>query len=55
MNNNELQHPYISHIFWGHMEVDGVREGKDFKKLGAKGVPVILVGDKHLNGFSVML
>ncbi len=25
---------------------------KDFKKLGAKGVPVILVGEKRLNGFS---
>ena len=31
MNNNELQSPYISHISWGHMEVDGVGEGKDFK------------------------
>ncbi len=25
---------------------------KDYKKLGAKGVPVILVGKKRLNGFS---
>ena len=32
MNNNELQPPYISHISWGHMEIDSVGEGKDFKK-----------------------
>lgn len=31
MNNNELKSPYINHISWGHLEVDGVGAGKDFK------------------------
>ncbi|MEE9161281.1 MAG: glutaredoxin domain-containing protein [Gammaproteobacteria bacterium] len=34
-------------------DIDKSSKGKkDFKKLGAKGVPVILVGKKRLNGFS---
>ena len=34
-------------------DVEKSRKGKrDFKKLKAKGVPVILVGDQRLNGFS---
>ncbi len=31
MNNNELRSPSINHISWGHMEVDNVGVGKDFK------------------------
>ena len=31
MSNNEIKSPYINHISWGRMEVDGVGEGKDFK------------------------
>ncbi len=31
MSNDENKSPYISHISWGHMEVDGVGVGKDFK------------------------
>lgn len=31
MNKDEHHSPYINHISWGHMEVDGVGEGKDFK------------------------
>ena len=34
-------------------DIDKSSKGKkDYKKLGAKGVPVILVGKKRLNGFS---
>ncbi len=34
-------------------DVENSSKGKrDYKKLGAKGVPVILVGKKRLNGFS---
>ena len=34
-------------------DVEESRKGKrDYKKLKAKGVPIILVGDKRLNGFS---
>ena len=34
-------------------DVEKSRKGqRDFKKLRAKGVPVILVGDRRLNGFS---
>jgi glutaredoxin len=34
-------------------DVEKSSKGKrDYRKLGAKGVPVILVGDKRLNGFS---
>jgi hypothetical protein len=34
-------------------DVDKSSKGKrDFKKLGGKGVPVILVGKQRMNGFS---
>lgn len=34
-------------------DVENTAKGKrDYKKMGAKGVPVILVGSKRLNGFS---
>ncbi len=34
-------------------DVEKSSKGKrDFKKLGGKGVPVILVGSKRINGFS---
>ena len=31
MNDDEIRSPYINHISWGRMEVDGVGAGKDFK------------------------
>jgi len=31
MSNNEIRSPYINHISWGRMKVEGVGEGKDFK------------------------
>lgn len=31
MNNNQIQSPYINHVSWGRMEVDGVGIAKDFK------------------------
>ncbi len=31
MNKDEHKSPTINHISWGHMEVDGVGVGKDFK------------------------
>ena len=40
-------------IAYVEYDVEKSEKGKrDFKKLGGKGVPVILVGDKRLNGFS---
>jgi len=45
-----------NNIKYKEYDIDKSSKGKRIlKKLGAKGVPVILVGDKHLNGFSVML
>ncbi|MCZ6805302.1 MAG: glutaredoxin domain-containing protein [Proteobacteria bacterium] len=42
-----------NNIKYKEYDIDRSSKGKkDFKKLGAKGVPVILVGDKRLNGFS---
>lgn len=34
-----------------NIEEDGIAQ-RQYKKLGGKGVPVILVGDKRMNGFS---
>ena len=31
MNNDEIRSPYIDHVSWGRIEVDGVGVGKDFK------------------------
>ena len=31
MNKDEHHSPYINHISWGQMEVDGIGVGKDFK------------------------
>ncbi len=31
MNKDEHHSPYINHISWGRMEVDGISVGKDFK------------------------
>jgi len=31
MNNDKIQSPYINHVSWGRMEIDGVGIGKDFK------------------------
>ena len=42
-----------NNIQYKDYDIDKSSKGKrDYKKLGAKGVPVILVGDKRLNGFS---
>ena len=42
-----------NNIKYKEYDIDRSSKGKkDFKKLGAKGVPVILVGDKRPNGFS---
>ncbi len=39
--------PYVDY------DVETSAKGKrDYRKLGARGVPVILVGNKRLNGFS---
>ncbi len=43
----------VNNIQYKDYDIDKSSKGKrDYKKLGAKGVPVILVGDKRLNGFS---
>ena len=40
-------------IAFTEYDVEKTDKGKqDFKRLGGKGVPVILVGDRRLNGFS---
>ncbi len=40
-------------IRYKEYDVENSAKGKrDYKKLGAKGIPVILVGKKRLNGFS---
>ncbi len=40
-------------IKYKEYDIENSNKGKrDYKKLGAKGVPVILVGEKRLNGFS---
>ena len=31
MNHEEIRSPLITQLSWGHMEVDGVGAGKDFK------------------------
>lgn len=42
-----------NNIQYKDYDVDTTSKGKsDYKKLGAKGVPVILVGEKRMNGFS---
>ena len=42
-----------NNILYEEYDVEKSEKGKrDYKKLGAKGVPVILVGEKRLNGFS---
>ena len=41
-------------IDYKEYDVETSARGKsDYKKLGAKGVPVILVGKQRMNGFSV--
>jgi len=41
-------------IPFNEYDIDTSKKGKrDFKKLNARGVPVILVGKKRLNGFNV--
>lgn len=40
-------------IRYKEYDIENSEKGKrDYKKLGAKGIPVILVGKKRLNGFS---
>ena len=40
-------------IRYKEYDVENSEKGKrDYKKLGAKGIPVMLVGKKRLNGFS---
>jgi len=42
-----------NNIPYTEYDIENSEKGKrDYKKLGAKGVPVILVGKKRLNGFS---
>jgi glutaredoxin len=42
-----------NNIQYKDYDVDTTSKGKsDYKKLGAKSVPVILVGEKRMNGFS---
>ncbi len=31
MNHDKFSSPQIKHVSWGHMEIDGVGSGKDFK------------------------
>lgn len=41
-------------IKYTEYDIENSAKGKtEFKKLGAKGVPVILVGNRRMNGFSV--
>ena len=43
-----------NNIPFSEYDVENSKKGKrDYKKLGAKGVPVILVGKERMNGFSV--
>ncbi|MCW9047357.1 MAG: DUF4124 domain-containing protein [Gammaproteobacteria bacterium] len=44
----------MKRIPYKEYDIDKSKKGKsDFKKLKARGIPVILVGKKRLNGFSV--
>ena len=52
--NQAKQYFQRERIDFEEYDVEKSAKGKrDFKKLGGKGVPVILVGNKRLNGFSI--
>ena len=41
------------HIAFADLDVSKTEKGKhDFEKLGGKGVPLILIGDRQMNGFN---
>lgn len=42
-----------NNVNYSEYDIDTSSKGKrDFKRMGGKGVPIILVGEKRLNGFS---